>query len=117
MEFLMRLALAVVFFVALANRGFAQEPKEHQTALKGTHASMAMVSAKVDQVFNFVDEDGYQFIAYQVTYKGHPIIVEDAIGNTNIPVGSEIRFLVIRHDLSKSPNGGKKLVSFIVGKQ
>ena len=113
----MRLAIAAVFVLALSNLGFAQDTQEKQTALKGTDASMAIVTAKVEQVFNFVDEDGFQFIAYQVQYKGHPVIVEDPIGKTNIPVGGEIRFLVIRHDLSKSPTGGKKVVSFLVGKQ
>jgi len=45
------------------------------------------------------------------------VIVEDPIGSTNVAVGGEIRFLVIRHDMTKAPRPGKKLLSFLVTKQ
>jgi len=113
----MHLSKAAMLCVALSGFGLAQQAPEPQASINDPGNSMAIGSAKVEHIFSFVDEGGYQFIAYQVTYKGHPIIVEDPIGSANIAVGGDLRFLIIQHDLSKHHEGGKKVVSFIVGKQ
>jgi hypothetical protein len=113
----MHIAKAAMFCAALSTLGFAQQSEEHRASINDPGNSLEVVSAKVEQVFTFADEGGYQFISYRVTYQGRPVIVEDPIGSTNIAVGGDLTFLVIRHDMTKSPKGGKRIISFIVGKQ
>jgi len=113
----MTLARTTAFCLCLSGLAFAQQAKEHGASISDPGNSMEILTAKVEQVFSYVDEVGFQFIAYQVSYKGRPVIVEDPIGSTNIPVGGEIKFLVVRHDMTKAPKPGKKVVSFLVAKQ
>jgi|GEM_PF-5001770 hypothetical protein len=103
--------------LCLAGRAYAQQPGEHGTSISDPGNSFEVLMAKVEQVFSYADEAGFQFIAYQISYQGHPVVVEDPIGSTNIAVGGEVRFLVIRHDMTKAPRPGKKLLSFLVTKQ
>lgn len=112
MKSILLLAVSTLFF-GLPQQLNAQAPKAEALA-EGT--SMEILTAKVEKVFKFADSDGFQFVAYQVSYKGSNVIVEDPIGSTNLAVGDELRFMAIRHDLSKSAKGSKKVVSFLVTK-
>jgi hypothetical protein len=70
-------------------------------------------NARVEQVFK-VEDDGFQGIAYVITYHGKRVIVQDPLSSTDYAVGDKIYFLVFRHDMSKSHSDGKKLISFMV---
>ncbi len=105
-----------VLLLCLGGWASSRQPQPPHSSIQGPGNSMNVATAKVEQVFKLVDEGGYQFIAYQVTYLGHPVIVEDPISSTNVAVGGDLRFLVIRHDMTKAPNGGRKLLGFIVSK-
>ncbi len=71
-------------------------------------------TATVEQVFKAEDE-GFSVIAYQVTWRGHKVIVEDPVRWTNLSVGDKVRFLVLKHDMTSQANG-KRLLSFTVTK-
>ena len=70
-------------------------------------------SARVEQVYN-IEDDGFQQIHYVVHYHGKLVVVEDPLCRTDYSVGDKIYFLVMRHDMSKDREGGKKLLHFMV---
>ena len=113
----MTFARTAAICLCLAGVAIAQQPAEPGASFSDPGSSFEVLTAKVEQVFAYVDEAGFQFIAYQISYQGHPVVVQDPIASTNIAVGGEVRFLVIRHDMTKAPRPGKKLLSFLVTKQ
>lgn len=109
----MNWAKALALAISLSCFASSQEVQAWQPSSNHPGSSMQTLTAKVDQVFKMVDEGGYQFIAYQVTYNGQSVIVSDPINHTALSVGSDLKFLAVRIDL---PDGGKKLISFIIAK-
>ena len=70
-------------------------------------------SSRVEQVFK-VEDDGFEYVAYLVTYHGKKVIVEDSPSSTDYSVGDMVDFLVVRVDTSKNFPDGKKLLKFMV---
>jgi len=68
--------------------------------------------AAVEQVFK-AEDAGFEGVAYQVTWRGQKVIVEDPIRSTNLSVGEKVHFLVFKHDMTTRKDG-KKLLSFMV---
>jgi hypothetical protein len=94
----------------------AQQPKRPTSLISAENKSIETVTAKVEQVLKFED-DSFEFIAYLVTYRGKQVVVEDPIGSTNHSVGDELRFIVVRTELSKADAKSKKLISFVVSQK
>ena len=61
-----------------------------------------------------VEDDGFEYVAYLVTYHGKKVIVEDSPSSTDYSVGDMVDFLVVRVDTSKNFPDGKKLLKFMV---
>ncbi len=111
----MKLASALAICLTVSIWSAAQETKKAGPAAKNPPSSCEVISAKVAAVFKYVDDAGFDFIAYQINFNGNPVIVEDPTARTNAKIGDEIRVVVVRTDLSKSANKGKKVISFVVG--
>lgn len=109
----MRLIHSALLAFSISGLGLAQQPKVPNTANIDPAAQLETVIAKVERVFK-IEDGGFQYISYLVTYHDKQVIVEDAICSTNHSVGDEIRFLVCRNDMSKTHRDGKKLIAFIV---
>ena len=60
-----------------------------------------------------MEDDGFVFNAYQVTWRGRAVIVEDAIHRTDAAEGDKIRLLVLWNDMSER-KPGMKLLHFSV---
>ena len=67
------------------------EPLKHM-APAGRDGYYTVEKAKVEQVFEAV-EDGYQFIAYLVTWHGVHVIVSDPLSISAHIIGDEIEFM------------------------
>ena len=67
-------------------------------------------TAVVEKVFR-VEDDGFVFNAYQVTWRGRAVIVEDAIHRTDADAveGDKIRILLLWNDMSERKPGMKLL--------
>ena len=71
-------------------------------------------TAIVEHVFSASD-NGFSCIAYQITWHGQQVIVDDPIHSTNFKVGDRLGVLVMRHDMSSpSEPKGQRLLSFQV---
>lgn len=112
----MTLIRSMVLAVCFAGPAVAQQAQKPLEPSPSASDHIEIATAKVEHVFKTEDE-GYQFIAYLITYHDKHVIVEDPIASTTCSVGDEVRFTVVRNGLSKTPGCGKKLISFIVGKQ
>ena len=76
-------------------------------------SGVEVANSRVEQVFK-AEDDGYQTIAYAVTYHGKHVVVEDPLCTTDYAIGDKVYFLVMRHDMTKDDADGKKLLSFMV---
>jgi len=61
--------------LCLAGLAYAQQPGEQGASISDSGNSFEVLTAKLEQVFAYVDEAGFRFIAYQISYQGHPVIV------------------------------------------
>jgi len=82
-----QLGIVVATLIAFAN---------HAAAAEGRGTSYTTETAKVEKVFSVID-DGHRFVAYQVSWKGVPVIVSDALAKSDFKAGDEIHFMASRH--------------------
>jgi len=105
------LSISSALFVAALNLGAQQISADAQRALNASKP--VTTEAKVEQVF-FLQEDGFIYRAYMVEYHGAKIIVNDLTSKTNYSIGDNIKFGVMKTDLSKLNPAGSKMISFNV---
>ncbi len=91
---------------------FGQTPPVKAPAAEATSFRHEICTAVVEKVFR-VEDDGFVFNAYQVTWRGRAVIVEDAIHRTDAAEGDKIRLLVLWNDMSER-KPGMKLLHFSV---
>lgn len=72
-------------------------------------------TATVERVFKAEDK-GFGFVSYQVTWRGHAVVVSDPVRWTDLAVGDKVRFHVFEHDMTAEA-GGKRLLGFVVTKE
>jgi cytoplasmic iron level regulating protein YaaA (DUF328/UPF0246 family) len=98
---------------ALCSAGLAlaaQEPGQVQVfPAQGTKVQMA--EGKVEKVYS-LEEDGFSYIAYEVSYHNVLIIVNDLTAQTHFKIGDSIKFTVMKNDFTKIRPGSKKIISF-----
>jgi hypothetical protein len=112
----MNFAPTIALCLCLSTWAKAQEVKGPVPSTKNPSGSFEVITAKVEGIFKMTDEAGFQFTAYQISFNGNQVIVEDPICSTNASVGDDLNVIVVRNDLSKTHKGGKKVIAFVVGK-
>jgi hypothetical protein len=81
-------------------------PAKAPTAAKSYRHEIC--TAVVEKVFR-VEDDGFVSNAYQVTWRGKPVIVADTIHSTDAVEGETIRFMVFWNDMTEQKIGMKLL--------
>jgi len=74
----------------------------------GVQSRYETETATVEKVFAAADGD-HRFVAYQVTWKGVPVVVSDALARSDFKVGDTITFLCQRLALTAPPPGVSSL--------
>ena len=104
MKILGSICLLMICAAAVADDKGAEKASD----ARGTHET---ADAQVLKVFNCKDGD-YKFVAYEVKWKDHDVIVSDPLAKSDYHVGDTIRVLVLKSHL---PNGNPEyLLSFHV---
>jgi hypothetical protein len=91
----------------------AQDATTSRTALPiGMTGGYETAQSKILKVYS-VEDEGAQFRAYVVNWKGNEVIVSDALGTTNMKVGDEVTFMAMRIEI---PEGDQKtkLLQFMI---
>jgi len=111
----MNLAQSAILSFCISGGMFAQQSEKALPTDNTSANAVETNTATVEKVFK-IEDDGFQYIAYQITYHGKQVIVEDPTCISNYSIGERLRFIVCRNDMTKSHSNGKKLIAFIVHK-
>ena len=104
----MKATQSVLLFILLAVPSFAQNPAALKVSIDGA-PRMESATGVIEKVFRS-EFSGYKFLAYQITFQGAPVIVEDPNSSSEYSVGDIASFFIARRE---SPNS-KKSISFTI---
>jgi hypothetical protein len=107
----MLLLLLCLFVACLSHSQKENEPTKH-AGPPGTNSYYTTETARVEQVFRVVD-DGFQYVAYQISWHGEHVIVSDPLTESAHVVGDEVRFMADRIETPSSPKPLKN-IAFIL---